>query len=82
MEKLQHLQLVSKVCNELENHLGISDSTLAEFIIDLADKHPVQASFSRALEENGAEMEPAFCGSLLRTIQQMRPQQNFWPTSP
>ena len=33
---LQHLSLVSKVCTELDNHLGISDKTLAEFIIDLA----------------------------------------------
>ena len=39
MRKLQHLSLVSKICTELENHLGIGDKTLAEFIIDLADSH-------------------------------------------
>ena len=35
MEKLQELSLVSKVCTELENHLGMSDKTLAEFIIEM-----------------------------------------------
>jgi len=74
MEELQYLSLVSKVCNELENHLGISDKTLAEFIIDLADQNSEQVSFAKALEDAGAEMEPSFCGSLLRTIQQMRPK--------
>ena len=35
--QLEGLSLVSKVCTELENHLGISDKVLAEFIIELAD---------------------------------------------
>jgi len=71
---LQYLSLVSKVCNELENHLGISDKTLAEFIIDLAEKNQEPKAFERALEDNGAEMEPMFCASLLKTIQMMRPR--------
>ena len=37
--KLQALSLVNKVCGELQNHLGVSDKTLAEFIIDLAKQH-------------------------------------------
>jgi len=32
LKKLEYLSLVSKVCTELDNHLGISDKDLGEFI--------------------------------------------------
>lgn len=38
LEKLTHLGLISKICSELENHLGFSEKTLAEFIIHLANE--------------------------------------------
>ena len=37
VERLQSLSLVSKICTEMDNELGLSDKTLAEFIIDLAE---------------------------------------------
>ena len=37
-EKLQTLSLITRVASELGNHLGISDRTLAEFIIAKAEK--------------------------------------------
>ena len=36
VSRLQYLSLVSKVAQELDNHLGIGDKTLAEFVIDMA----------------------------------------------
>ena len=33
LNKLAHLSLVNKVTTELENHIGIADKTLSEFII-------------------------------------------------
>ena len=39
LKKLEHLSLVSKICTELDNHFGLGDKTLAEFIIHLAEKH-------------------------------------------
>ena len=33
LESLELLSLVSKVTWELQNHLGVSDKTLAEFVI-------------------------------------------------
>lgn len=30
IEKLEHLSLVSKVCTELENHLGMNDKDLGK----------------------------------------------------
>ena len=39
-----------QVCTELENHVGVGDKTLAEFIIALADEHEGLPAFQRALE--------------------------------
>lgn len=32
IEKLEYLSLVSKICTELENHLGLNDKDLGMFI--------------------------------------------------
>ena len=53
--KLEELSLVSKICTELENHLGINDKVLAEFVIALAGKHHTLESFKAVLAQNGAE---------------------------
>ena len=47
LKKLEELSLVSKVCTELENHLGpqMNDKVLAEFCIAMADEHPTLESF-------------------------------------
>lgn len=55
LDKLEELSLVSKICTELENHLGINDKDLAEFIIALATKHSSFERFKAALVKNGAE---------------------------
>ena len=76
LQQLQYLSLVSKVCSELDNHLGVSDKTLAEFIIDLAQRHPQLADFCAALEENGAEFPPSFAQSLLSLVGKMMPKKS------
>lgn len=70
--KLEHLSLVSKICTELDNNLGINDKDLAEFIIDLAEKNPQFEGFKKALIENGAEFPDSFISNLLRIIQLMK----------
>uniref|UniRef100_A0A667ZVH0 ATP-dependent RNA helicase DHX8 n=1 Tax=Myripristis murdjan TaxID=586833 RepID=A0A667ZVH0_9TELE len=72
LERLEYLSLVSKVCTELENHLGISEKDLAEFIIDLAEKHPTFEEFKDILLKNGADFTDTLIGNLLRLIQTMR----------
>eukprot|EP00291_Cryptomonas_curvata_P008203 CAMPEP_0172190876 /NCGR_PEP_ID=MMETSP1050-20130122/23365_1 /TAXON_ID=233186 /ORGANISM="Cryptomonas curvata, Strain CCAP979/52" /LENGTH=87 /DNA_ID=CAMNT_0012865815 /DNA_START=133 /DNA_END=392 /DNA_ORIENTATION=- len=74
MEKLQYLSLVSKVCSELENHVGVGDKTLAEFIIELTDQNPTLPGFIRALERNGAEFPDSFTSSLHALIMRLRPK--------
>ncbi|XP_071377090.1 ATP-dependent RNA helicase DHX8-like isoform X1 [Centroberyx affinis] len=73
LERLEYLSLVSKVCTELENHLGISEKDLAEFVIDLAEKHPTFEEFKAILLKNGADFTDTLIGNLLRLIQTMRP---------
>ncbi|GFS95575.1 ATP-dependent RNA helicase DHX8 [Nephila pilipes] len=74
IRKLEYLSLVSKICTELDNHLGISDKDLAEFIIDLAEKNDTFESFKMALTDNGAEFTESFISTLLRIIKQMKPK--------
>ncbi|XP_066146308.1 ATP-dependent RNA helicase DHX8 isoform X1 [Euwallacea fornicatus] len=74
VEKLEYLSLVSKICTELENHLGMNDKDLAEFIIHLSEKNSTLDSFRKALTENGAEFSDSFISNLLRIIQHMKPK--------
>uniref|UniRef100_H2YHV2 RNA helicase n=1 Tax=Ciona savignyi TaxID=51511 RepID=H2YHV2_CIOSA len=73
IEKLEYLSLVSKVCTELDNHLGMNDKDLAEFIISIADKHPSLPKFSKVLKKKGADFPDSFTKNLLSLIQRMRP---------
>mmetsp|Transcript_29398 Transcript_29398/g.49813 ORF Transcript_29398/g.49813 Transcript_29398/m.49813 type:complete len:1136 (+) Transcript_29398:78-3485(+) len=76
LKKLQHLSLVQKVCEELENHLGINNKDLAEFIIHLASKAKNGQDFQKKVSENGAELKSAFAESLYRIISVMKPKSN------
>ncbi|KAL2643858.1 hypothetical protein R1flu_011445 [Riccia fluitans] len=74
LKKLEYLSLVSKVCTELESHVGCADKTLAEFIIDLAQKSESVESFASLLKENGAEMPEYFVKTLLTIIHAILPR--------
>ena len=70
--KLQALSLVNKVCTELDNHLGVNDKTLAEFIIDLAQQNIDDVNaFRAALDENGAEFPASLCATLHTLVKQL-----------
>ena len=71
LKQLQHLSLVGKGCQELENHLGMGDKTLAEFIISMGKQHSSVKGFAQELAEAGAEMPESFVGTLLTIIQKM-----------
>lgn len=58
---------------ELDNHLGIGDKTLAEFIISLAEGQATPFAFHTCLAANGADLPLDFCGTLLTVIQRLRP---------
>ncbi|KAL0491769.1 ATP-dependent RNA helicase dhx [Acrasis kona] len=74
-EKLQHLSLVNKVCGELDNHVGIKDKTLAEFVIYLCEGCNDATEYKNVLSENKADLPETFVNSLFETIQRMKPKQ-------
>ena len=53
MDQLEHLSLVSKVLGELENHFGVADKDVAEFVIQMAQENPTFDKFKKELEVQG-----------------------------
>nr|GEZ79035.1 probable pre-mRNA-splicing factor ATP-dependent RNA helicase DEAH5 [Tanacetum cinerariifolium] len=73
LKKLEYLSLVSKVCTELESHLGFSDKTLAEFITDLGHKCLTVDDFDKKLKKNRADLPDYFVRTLLNVIHAILP---------
>ncbi|KAK9907427.1 hypothetical protein WJX75_003407 [Coccomyxa subellipsoidea] len=73
LKELQRLALVNKITTELENHLGISEKTLAEFIVELSKDKTSVKQFGQALVENGAEMPGSLVETLWNIIQRLKP---------
>ncbi|XP_042486081.1 probable pre-mRNA-splicing factor ATP-dependent RNA helicase DEAH5 [Macadamia integrifolia] len=73
LKKLEYLSLVSKVCTELESHLGFGDKVLAEFITDMGSKCESVDVFDSSLKENGAEMPDYFVRTLFTIIHAILP---------
>ena len=76
LKHLEYLSLVSRVCTELENHLGIGDKDLAEFLVALATRPDVHsaADFVAVLRANDAEPVVPFADSLYVLVHRMLPQ--------
>eukprot|EP00123_Amoebidium_parasiticum_P017098 comp23708_c0_seq1/m.40778 comp23708_c0_seq1/g.40778 ORF comp23708_c0_seq1/g.40778 comp23708_c0_seq1/m.40778 type:complete len:1218 (-) comp23708_c0_seq1:134-3787(-) len=75
LSELEFLSLISKICTELDNHIGFSDKTLAEFIVDVAGKSEDAVAFHKTLKENGAdEFTESFCNNLYRLITRLKPK--------
>lgn len=72
--KLEFLSLVSKIETEIENHLGINDRVLAEFVISLHEQAGSCAAFQQKLDAAGAEFSSAFVESLDRLITTLHPK--------
>ncbi|PNW79554.1 hypothetical protein CHLRE_08g358563v5 [Chlamydomonas reinhardtii] len=53
LQKLLYLQTVNKVAQEIENHLQISDATVAEFIVETAKDAGNVDKFKKAMQEMG-----------------------------
>ncbi|KAH6818318.1 ATP-dependent RNA helicase [Perilla frutescens var. frutescens] len=73
LKKLEYLSLVSKVCTELETHLGNGDKVLAEFITEMGRNCETVDEFDAKLKENGAEMPDYFVRTLLTIIHAILP---------
>jgi len=74
LESLELLSLVSKVASELQNHLSISDKTLAEFVIAQHAECKSLDQFQKKLEAMGAEFPQSLIESIDRLVKTMHPK--------
>lgn len=74
LESLELLSLVSKVTSELQNHLGISEKTLAEFVIAQRLECATFDDFKAKLAAVGADFPPSLIESIDRLVQTMHPR--------
>ena len=72
--ELELLSLVSKVTSELQNHLGINDKTLAEYVIDQHSRCTSLPEFKDGMEALGAEFPRSLVESIDRLILTMHPK--------
>lgn len=72
--KLEHLSLVNKLTQEIQNHTGLNDSSVAEFVIAIHEKSKTKEKFVNNLKKNGAEFPPTLVDSLDRLILTMHPK--------
>lgn len=56
---------------ELESHLGISEKTLAEFIIELASGKKSVREFKQELAQNNAEWPDSLVQTIWNVIQRL-----------
>lgn len=74
LASLELLSLVSKVTSELQNHLGIKDKTLAEFVIAQHLQCQSLPKFQAKMEDMGADFGPSLVESVDRLILTMHPK--------
>ncbi|CAI6273681.1 unnamed protein product [Periconia digitata] len=74
LEKLEYLGLVSKIASEIENYSGLSDKTLAEFVISIHEEVNSVPDFQRKLEDVGADFPQSLVDSIDRLILTLHPK--------
>ncbi|KAI0756399.1 P-loop containing nucleoside triphosphate hydrolase protein [Daedaleopsis nitida] len=71
---LEFLSLVAKITQEIDNHTGLSDKTLAEFVISLHDQSKTLPEFKAKLQEVGANFPESFIENVDRLILALHPK--------
>ena len=74
LTKLEFLSLVAKINQEVVNHIGINDKTVAEFVIALHDESKTLADFKANLSSVGADFPDSFVETVDRLILTMHPK--------
>ncbi|KAG8959008.1 DEAH-box ATP-dependent RNA helicase prp22 [Tulasnella sp. 419] len=72
--KLEQLSLVTRISQEIKNHLNLDDKTVAEFVIDIHTKSKTKDDFKANLMENGADFPGSFIDTLDRLILNLHPK--------
>lgn len=74
LAQLEFLSLVAKITQEVLNHTGINDKTVAEFVIALHDDTKTLADFKANLSDAGADFPDSFVETVDRLILNMHPK--------
>ncbi|KAK0386054.1 hypothetical protein NLU13_5891 [Sarocladium strictum] len=74
LEKLEELSLVSKVVSELQNHLGMNNKTLAEYLIHLRVESTSFDDFRDKIKKTGSTLPPSLIESLDRLVRNLHPK--------
>ncbi len=78
---LEFLSLVSKITQELVNHTGLNDKTIAEFVIALHDECKTLPEFKEKLSAMGASFPDSFVENIDRLILKMHPKYKKKPST-
>ncbi|KAJ2908590.1 DEAH-box ATP-dependent RNA helicase prp22, partial [Coemansia aciculifera] len=73
LHRLEYLSLVTKVTNELSNHIGISDKDVAEYIIHLHDDSKGYMDFKQKLDQDECGFTDNFVQTLHRLVSTIKP---------
>ncbi|KAJ1916884.1 DEAH-box ATP-dependent RNA helicase prp22 [Mycoemilia scoparia] len=76
LKKLEYLSLINKITNEIYNHTGMSDKTIAEFVVNLHKESKGYQEFNKKLAEMGGDFPESFVKNLNRLIITMLPKNN------
>lgn len=71
---LEFLSLVARITQEVVNHTGINDKTIAEFVIALHDESKTRQEFKQKLQDVGANFPDSFIETVDRLILSLHPK--------
>lgn len=71
---LEFLSLVARITQEVVNHTGINDKTIAEFVIALHDESKTRQEFKQKLQDVGANFPESFVETVDRLILSLHPK--------
>ena len=71
LEELNFLSILNKIQQEIENHLGISDLVLVEFLVKKAKKSSTQAQYLKKIKKINPEFPDVLVESIFRLVKNM-----------
>ncbi|KDR85685.1 hypothetical protein GALMADRAFT_234699 [Galerina marginata CBS 339.88] len=72
--QLEFLSLVNKIAQEIDNHIGVTDKTVAEFVISIHEQSKTSPDFKAQLSETGAAFSDSLIESIDRLILSLHPK--------
>lgn len=72
--KLEILNLVTRLTEEISNYIGVSDKTLAEFVLELHEQSKNVTELKEKLSQMGADFPENFVENIDRVIRQLHPK--------